>query len=82
MSHPININKYVPTEEHERKSDPHPQYLKRSEAGNLVSGRRGPKGDPGEDGAAGQDATNLGIIDGGFANSTYGPGGIIDSGGA
>lgn len=80
---------------HEAKSDPHPQYAKQGDLVVLEARLNrtgvGRKGDPGEDGQDGRDGvdgldgvdgTNLGVIDGGFANSTYGSGGLIDCGGA
>lgn len=92
------ISKYVPVELHEAKADPHPQYARKADLTTLVSqikttgvgtkGEKGDKGDTGADGATGPtgpqgpQGDTQGIIDGGFANSTYGPGGLIDAGGA
>lgn len=49
---------------------------------NGKDGLNGTNGTNGTNGVDGIDGTNLGIIDGGFATSTYGPGGIIDAGNA
>ena len=45
-------------------------------------GERGDKGDDGAIGPAGLDGGVFGIIDGGDADDTFGPGGIISGGGA
>lgn len=85
------ISKYVPTELHEAKADPHPQYAKKADLSLLVKnikvtgtgrGQKGDKGDKGDTGPQGPPGESVGIIDGGFADSTYGPGGLIDCGGA
>lgn len=43
------ISKYVPTELHEAKADPHPQYARKADLSVLVKnlGGRGGKGDKG-----------------------------------
>jgi hypothetical protein len=86
------ISKYAPVEAHERKENPHPQYARTADLQPIIArfattgrgskGEKGDKGDIGLTGPAGPAGESVGIIDGGFADSTYGPGGLIDCGGS